>query len=200
MNSIDKVYSSKEVALQLNVTTRTVQLWADAGLLESWKTPGGHRRFAKATIDSFYQKINKVQSVAQSSTLRVVIVEDSPELLMLYQLNMMDWTIPIEIITANDGFEGLIRVGAYKPHMLITDLNMPNMNGFQMIQAIRNDPEYAETDIIVVSGLQLSDIQSRGNLPEAIPILGKPIPFKQLEKLVHNKYQSVFGKLPDESA
>lgn len=127
--------------------------------------------------------------------MRIIIVEDSPELLTLYRLTMMNWDIPLELIMANNGFEGLLKIGAYKPHMLITDLNLPNMNGFQMIRTVLSNPENSDIGIIIVSGLDKTHIRNLGELPESIPIFGKPIPFDELKILVSKTYQAIYKRL-----
>ena len=189
----DIVYSSKDVARFLSVTTRTIQLWADMGLVESWKTPGGHRRYTREAVDKLYRKLKKVPLQIEPPSLSVVIVEDSQDLLLLYKLNMANWPIPIEITTATDGYEGLIKVGSSSPDILISDLLMPNMDGFQMVKAVRNEVSNANLDIIIVTGLEKPEIKKRGKLPKGVTVLCKPIPFDTLQELFEKKYQSLHG-------
>ena len=49
--------TSRKAAELLGVTPRTVQLWADSGILQSWKTPGGHRRFSVSAIERLADEI-----------------------------------------------------------------------------------------------------------------------------------------------
>jgi excisionase family DNA binding protein len=49
--------TTREAARRLAVTTRTIQLWAEAGVLPAWKTPGGHRRFNVSDIEALQKKL-----------------------------------------------------------------------------------------------------------------------------------------------
>ena len=83
-----------------------------------------------------------------------------------------------------DGYEALISLGVDRPDMLIADLNMPNMDGFYMLNAISNAGDAINTDIVVVTALSPADIQARGGVPDNITMFHKPIPFAQLQQLI----------------
>ena len=69
--------------------------------------------------------------------MRVLVVEDDPTMLRLTKQVMVAWKIPLDISTASNGYEGLLRIGEVRPDLVITDLNMPGMDGFQMLQALK---------------------------------------------------------------
>ncbi len=52
-------YTTREVAQLLGVSTTTVRSWADEGLLESYRTPGGQRRFSREQIDRFLDQLKR---------------------------------------------------------------------------------------------------------------------------------------------
>jgi CheY-like chemotaxis protein len=117
-----------------------------------------------------------------------MVVEDEPELLRLFTLVIGGWGLPIELTPAGDGFEALLRIGQHCPDLLITDLNMPGMDGFRMISSLREVGEaYADLEIVVVTALSAADIARRGGLPAAVRVFYKPVPFDQLEALVRDR-------------
>jgi excisionase family DNA binding protein len=185
--------STKEAATMLGVSHRTVQLWVESGVLQAWKTAGGHRRIALASVNRLVdQRSQAIQSPpahdGASLGHKVLLVDDDATLLRLYELEIGGWDMPLDLIKANNGFEALIKIGEAKPDLLISDLSMPGMDGFRMIRTLRADQAYGGMAIIVISGLDRSTIKSMG-LPEDIPVFSKPVPFIDLRKAVDRVLQ-----------
>ena len=181
-----------EAARLLGVSLRTVQLWAENGLLTCWRTAGGHRRIPRASIERLLlSKVSELPvAVPQdapkdepAAVLRVLAVEDDPTTLRLYRVMLGRWALAPEVTTATNGFEALVRLGSIRPHLLITDLSMPEMDGFKMVRTLRGMPELDEMEIVVVSGLETDAIRQSGGLPAGIPVLPKPVPFAELERI-----------------
>ena len=85
------------------------------------------------------------------------------------------------------GFDGLIKVGKLRPDLLITDLMMPGMDGFQMIEAIRNTKGLEELQIVVVTGLDKESIAAKGIPDGEVHIVHKPVPFDEIKQIVEEK-------------
>jgi len=173
----------------LGVSHRTVQLWVESGVLQAWKTAGGHRRIALTSVNRLVDKrsdaIQAPPSVeAPHAGRKVLLVDDDATMLRLYELEMAGWELPLEVTKASNGFEALIRIGETRPDLLISDLSMPGMDGFRMIRTLRTDNAYANMAIIVISGLDRATIKSMG-LPEDIPVFSKPVPFNDLHRAVN---------------
>jgi DNA-binding response OmpR family regulator len=120
---------------------------------------------------------------------KLLIVDDDATMLRLYELEMAGWNLPVEVIKASNGFEALIKIGENKPDMLISDLNMPGMDGFRMIRTLRSEASYAGMAIVVISGLDQSTVASMG-LPADIPFFSKPASFVRLRSLVEGALQA----------
>ncbi len=185
--------TTQEAAELLGVSLRTVQLWAESGLLQGWKTEGGHRRIQRASVERLLAgRQTAIEADAPASeppvpstadALRIMVVEDDPSLLRLYRVRLARWPMHPHVTTAANGFEGLVRIGSERPDLLIADLSLPEMDGFQMLRTIRAMPELDATEIVVVSGLDAAAVEAKGGLPEGIPVLTKPIPFGELERI-----------------
>jgi CheY-like chemotaxis protein len=109
---------------------------------------------------------------------------------LLYEKQFLSWQLNAQLVTANDGYQGLIKIGHLLPDVIITDLMMPNIDGIQMIRALKELPELEQSLIIVVSGLTENEITARGGLPEGVHVFTKPIPFERLEILLRKKQPS----------
>lgn len=181
-------YSTAEAAKLLGVSHRTIQLWVEAGNLQAWKTAGGHRRIASVSVDKLLAERRKSLAPAAAAPgvprrHKVLIVDDDAALLRLYELEMSGWDLPLELIKASDGFDALLKIGEHQPDLLISDLSMPGMDGFRMVNSLRSNPQQRQLNIIIVSGLDRATISSLG-LPADIPVYAKPVPFPQLRAAV----------------
>jgi excisionase family DNA binding protein len=187
--------STKEAAAVLGVSHRTVQLWVESGTLQAWRTAGGHRRITLESVNRLVEG-RRVAIAAHappptapaapaSSTRRVLVVDDDPLMLRLYELEMAGWGMDLDVVKANNGFEALIRIGEERPDLLVSDLNMPGMDGFRMIRTLREDSGSAGMSMIVVSGLDRATIKAMG-LPADIPVFPKPVPFGELRAAVEH--------------
>lgn len=189
--------TTREAAGLLGVSLRTAQLWVESGLLEAWKTEGGHRRISRQSIQRLLAKppANDAEPPASpaakalasaapaSDKLSILVVEDEAALRRVYELTMSRWPMRPTVSSAGDGYEALIRVGHNKPDLLISDLRMPGLDGFRMLRTMRAMPELARMAIVVVTGLDPEEIIDLGGVPEGIPVLPKPIPFERLRAI-----------------
>ncbi len=79
----------------------------------------------------------------------ILTVDDSATIRMLLKASLTAQGFRIE--SANDGEHGLERMHEVKPDLLITDINMPKMDGFELIEAVRKTSEFKGTPILVLS-------------------------------------------------
>ena len=178
--------TTREAATLLGVSAGTVQLWVENGLLQAWKTAGGHRRVLRDSVESLLHKKpaapvgTTVVSVSGQRRTRVMVVEDDPSLLRLYETQLARWPIPMELTLIDNAISGLLQMGRSGPDLLITDLHMPGMDGFAMLRVLNQSPEMAQTTMVVVSGLGVDEVNARGGVPNGVEVLAKPIPFAQL--------------------
>ena len=178
--------STKDAARLLGVSHRTVQLWVENGALQAWKTAGGHRRITMTSIHKLVNERREVTGAAAATAApdrKLLLVDDDRSLLRLAELEIAGWGLPLTVEKAHDGYEALIRIGQQCPHILVSDLSMPGMDGFRMIRTLRADAGCAGMAIIVVSGMERPEIDAIG-LPPDIPVFPKPVPFAALRAAV----------------
>ncbi len=176
-----EVCSTREAADRLGVSLRTVQLWSEAGLLRAWKTPGGHRRILMASVDELLRRrAGETSRRAPSGNYQVLIVEDESDFRHLFELHLRSWGLPIDLQSVPSGFDALLQIGASRPDLLITDLRMPGIDGFEMLRALRASGEISDLEIIVVTALSEHTINERGGLPPGVTVLHKPLRFADL--------------------
>lgn len=192
MSDLPKTFcTTREAATLLGVSVTTAQNWAESGLLEAWKTAGGHRRITRSSIERLIKE-PRTQRAAHGqvslherseSRLHILIIENDHSLQHLYQMRMNTWPISPIVDTATDGFEALVKIGIKCPDLLITDINMPHIDGFKMLGTLASMPACQEMKILVVSGLSSAEIAQAGKLPGGTFVLPKPAPLSEMERI-----------------
>ena len=181
--------STRQAAHRLGVSLGTVQNMVESGALEVWKTTGGHRRIPVTAVEALLARRRQGVSGGDSQRMDILITEDDATLQALYQMTIDGWELPIDLRIASTGFDGLLQVGQKVPDILIADLMMPGMDGFEMIRQLRANPALSRMDIMVVSAIDREEILARG-LPPDVTIFGKPIPFHEIKGFVLGRMAS----------
>ena len=137
--------TSKQAADLLGVTMYTVHRWVERGLLDAWKTPGGHRRVTQLSVDKLLQQRDEaLEKKNGANPISVLVVEEDDVLLKVYKSKLRSWGYSLGLATAKGGVEELIQAVKKKPNFLIADLLMPDLDGFHMIRQIRGDPDLSD--------------------------------------------------------
>ena len=141
--------SPSEAAKLLMVSPITVRAWAQKGLLPSEMTLGGHRRFLRETVEQFAAQNKKT---AQRKQLRILVVDDDK----YFAEFLFEWLTgldqPFLVSTATDGFEAGRLVYSFKPDVILLDLMMPDLDGFEICRQIKEDPETKAIRVIAMTG------------------------------------------------
>ena len=100
-----------------------------------------------------------VQEAEKDSRIeRILIIDDQPESVRLFK-QLLDEQGQYRVFSANTGAEGIALVARRRPDLVILDLRMPEMDGFQVVQELRNNPETATIPILVVTGDSISNTE-----------------------------------------
>jgi len=114
---------------------------------------------------------------------KVLVVEDSPTMrqLIVFALKRIRG---FQIVEANDGVEGLKKLSADKFDLIVTDINMPIMDGLKLVSMVRNDPNYKETPIIIITTEGATEDRERALALGANEYITKPIQTMQILETV----------------
>jgi len=110
---------------------------------------------------------------------KVLVVEDSPTMrqLIVFALKRIRG---FQIVEANDGVDGLKKLSAEKFDLILTDINMPIMDGLKLVSMVRNDPNYKDTPIIVITTEGATEDRERALALGANEYITKPIQTMQI--------------------
>ncbi len=139
-----KYYTTFQASKLLGVSLATVVNWTKAGLLSAHRTPGGHRRIAEADLVAFAKAYKmpldpELLEAHASGQPRVLIVDDDEEFLRTAK-EMLEADNAYVVETARSGFAAGMAVGKFKPALIILDIRMPGMDGFEVAAMLRRTP------------------------------------------------------------
>jgi len=173
---MSKTYLSPgEVAKLLRVAPVTVRMWAQKGMLEAETTPGGHRRYRYQEVKRFATLHGISLQMANEDHLRVLIVDDEPAWSEYLDevLTSADEGVITEL--ASDGFEAGRKVHSFRPHLILLDLKLPGIDGIEVCQSIKADPETKSIRIIGITGFLSKENEVRLMQAGAECCLSKPV-------------------------
>lgn len=179
------VCTTSEAARRLGVSNTTIQLMVERGELKAWRTRGGHRRISLESVDSVERRRGASLGRGRSGDrLEILIVDDDAELREIYLKTLGSWGLPLHVETAEDGLEALLTIERRRPAILITDLRMATMDGFEFLRKLRAHPEFDSTQVLVVTGLDDETLRQHGPLPPGVAVYRKPVPFEKIRGFV----------------
>ena len=179
-NELDEVMGTQRAAEALGVSVRTVQLWVENGPLKAWKTPGKHGRILRSSVEAVLAAREAEQDADLMAMHDVLVVEDEPAMQAYYEA-MFELVRPdLELRFASNGFEGLVEYGRKKPGLMLLDIDMPGMDGVELIKAL-DDNGRADVHIVVVTSLTEEQIEQRGGIREGVPVISKPVSVEALQ-------------------
>ena len=110
---------------------------------------------------------------------RVLLVDDEAGFTeLLRDLLQMD---NYEVEVAHDGEEGLEKVRSFNPEVIISDIVMPRLSGFEMFKKIKANPDTAKIPFLFITGFQDDRVLSEARKIGVFGILKKPIDIDQIE-------------------
>ncbi len=96
------------------------------------------------------------------TTLKVLVVDDDPDVRSLYQLALS--LEGLQVIEAESGQEALSKARAVDPDLIILDIMMPEMDGYEVCRRLRADPRTARVPVLMCSSKGTSDDRKNGML------------------------------------
>jgi len=154
-NGKNELLTTGQVAAYCHVTHRGVLKWVASGKLKAYRTPGKHSRVSIKDFLDFLKEYDMPVPTELQRDLgkkKILIVDDYRGIVhSLQRLLMMENKYQIEV--AYDGFDAGKKLTSFQPDLIILDIFMPGLDGYQVFANIRNDPKNKNTKIIIMSGV-----------------------------------------------
>jgi twitching motility two-component system response regulator PilG len=114
--------------------------------------------------------------------MKVLLVDDTKTLTTLIKIYLMGWSM--EFHEEQNGARALDAARLFKPDLVISDIKMPVMDGFQLCTALRSDSILGKTPVILLTHLEDQASRERGLRAGATAFLTKPVAVEELRKVV----------------
>ncbi len=188
----------------LGMAVRSVQLMVDRNELQAWKTPGGHRRISRRSVEQwlrsrsggpvpaadaqfsaaaahepFRHTAMPIPELADGRVqapgdMKVLLIEDSIHFQNLVSLLVEQHFPAWQLHIANDGITGLAMYGQIQPDILIVDILLPGIDGAALITTLRSHPQFARSRLIVVTSLDESQRAPYAFALQGVNVIHKP--------------------------
>lgn len=194
-----RMLTTREVALRLGVSLRTVQLWVEADILPAARTPGGHRRIPYNAVEALalstglggepqaYASLNRREaegtpaalapglSTHAQAPLDVLLVADDQDWQVRCAHAMQPYGSAVKLRYAETGYLALLQIGQKAPDLLITNLELPGMDGMAMLRTLERCESIANMRILVLTDSSEHELARRGGLPQSAEVLRLPV-------------------------
>ena len=141
-----------DVAEMLMVSPTTIRQWSSENKIKSTVTLGGHRRFTRSDVERFAREQGLTLQLPDDQTTRILIVDDDNDFIkyLIEVFSRVDASV--KTMVANNGFEAGRLVQSFQPHVVLLDLLMPGMDGFEACQTIKQAPASKATRVVAMTG------------------------------------------------
>ena len=183
---MDDIFTVFQASKYCNVSPKTIINWIEAGHIDAYKTVGGHRRVKKPDLEGFMRKqgIPIPQEEPVDERKRILIVDDDAIIVETIVQALEEEEYDYELISASDGFEAGLQVNHFRPHLLILDIMMPDIKGYEVCKKIKSSEETKDTKIIVLSAYLDDEKFKKMREYGADLCFSKPYPLPQLKEEV----------------
>lgn len=169
-----------------NVSSKTIINWVDDGHIKSYRTVGGHRRIKRDDLEAFMRKqgIPIPEEKVAGDRKKILVVDDDLIIVESIVQALEEDDHDYEVISASDGFEAGLQVKHFNPDLLILDIMMPDIKGFEVCKKIKSNEDTKHIKIIVLSAYLDEDKFKQMTESGADICFSKPLPLSKLKEEV----------------
>jgi len=187
MDKTNKLLRISEIAKKVGVLPSKIRYYTDMGLLKvSAHTQGGHRLYDE---EETIQKLKKIEFLSQQGysieeikreilktkgKLKILVIDDEPEVGQLV-IDSLKGKLDSEIKVVYDGFSAGRTISNYMPDLILLDLMLPGVNGFEVCKEIRRTPHLEKTKILAITGYDSEENRKKIMEAGADDYLAKPM-------------------------
>lgn len=187
-----EILTTNEAADLLSIARTSLINWVERGELSPATTPGGHRRFRRSDLLSFAHKrgfeINpEIETTAKGSMkparVKVLIVDDDGDFREFAQ-ECLSIAGDFEVKESTNGIDAALIVGSWHPSIVLLDLRMPKMDGFEFCRQMRSNIDFKDVKIIIMTAYADEETKAEIKKIQADDFMSKPVGIKAfVEKL-----------------
>ncbi len=148
-----RIFTTGEAAQVCNVSQQTIIRCFDSGRLTGFRVPGSKfRRIPREELIRFMKANDIPLDALEGATRRILCVDDDPKIIELFS-DILGDDPRFEVETCANGYDAGLMTHSFRPHLIVLDYMLPDINGNVVCQRIREREELADTKIIFISGV-----------------------------------------------
>ncbi len=185
-----RIYSALEVANICGVVNQTAINWIRNNHLKAFVTPGGQYRVYHDDLVSFMKNrgMRIPRALFGDDKSLIIVDDDEPfnnSLLSFFEKEFPNFTI----YQSFDGFDAGMKMIQHKPYIVLLDLDLPGVSGKDICAKIKGDVTYNNPYVVIITGLDGSDVEEELKAKGADLVLKKPIDFSLLLQSINDFLQ-----------
>ncbi|MHC4990591.1 MAG: response regulator [Planctomycetota bacterium] len=175
-----QVFTTGEAAEVCKVSQQTIIRCFDSGRLQGFRVPGSRfRRIPRAELLRFMKSNDIPTEILESIEKRILVVDDDHEIIELF-VDVLGRDERFIVKTAGTGYDAGLLTEQFRPHLVLLDYMLPDINGNLVCERIKANPELKETKIIIVSGVVNQDEIEQLKVSGADDFVKKPFNIEAL--------------------
>src|SRR4051812_32162597 len=189
---VKDVLTTGEVAKICNVAPRTVSKWFDSGALHGYRIPGSKdRRIPLNQLIRFMKQHGMPLNGLMTGQTRILIVDDEQDIVEVLE-KILEAEAKYEVEVAKGGFAAGITADKFRPHVILIDMHLRDIDGREVAKAVKAIPDLQLTKVIAMSGKMTED-ELKGLLPQGFDgVLKKPFHVRQVIETIEDATAVVY--------
>ena len=179
-------FTVSQASTYCRVPRETIINWLDTGRLRVLSSEGGHRLIAKEDLDRVLRDLGFPLPVGMKGDGRkkILVVDDDRIIVETLVQALEEDEHGYDVYSAADGFEARLQIANFKPDLLILDIMMPNVDGYDVCRSIKSTPAGKETKVIVLSAYLDGEAFEQMRAYGADSCFSKPLELTQMKREV----------------
>ena len=178
--AVKTVFTTGEAAKICKVSQQTIIRCFDTGQLKGFRVPGSRfRRIPRDQLFVFMRENGIPTDALESGKRKILLVDDDVDIISLFE-DVLNRDGRFEVRSVNNGFDAGMMVKEYHPDLIVLDIMLPDINGKEVCQRVRQNKAMDDVKIICISGMveeyKIKDLLENG----ANDFLQKPFDVDQL--------------------
>lgn len=171
-----KFMKTSEAADYLGVSRSSITNWVRQEVLSAASTPGGHYLFSQEQLNQFATErgMSISENIQKEVNFRILAIDDDKEF-REFVSEALEVYSGYELKEAEDGMQGALLIGTWKPDLVIVDLRMPNMNGVEFCRMLKKDKSTDRVKIIIASAYLSPEVKEEITGLGVDAVLEKPV-------------------------
>lgn len=178
------VFSTHDIAKICHVAPNTVWRWIKGGKLPFFNTGGGQSRVWRKDLITFLVRLKMPvpAELEAAEAFRVLIVDDDKVVRKMVNKVISLMCPEAEVHEAGDGFDAGRKVSNLLPYLIVLDLRLPGVDGFEVCKAIRSDLKLKKSKILAISGHNVKESKRKVLAAGADSFMAKPLEVEPLRE------------------